>query len=165
MTSLATKTRIRLSRSRPRFTDSICPSCKRKAVEHRHSLTKVLVNGIYDFATQYKSKARVAIQLSSLGWTRTRWQNFTKLKYWGLIEQPEPKSGFWVLTEKGMLFVCGLTKIPKAVWTWDDEVVEYEGEPLTLAEMWEGMPEYMNRLEFSSVARPHLENMQSEMSL
>ncbi len=165
MTSLATKTRILMSRTRPRFIDSVCPCCKRKAVEHKHSLTKVLVNGLYDFAKQYKSKARTPIQLSSLGWSRTLWQNFTKLKYWGLIEQLEPKSGSWVLTEKGMLFVCGLTKISKSVWTWADEVVEYEGDLLTLTEMYKGMPEYMNRLEFASIARPHLEKVQQEMSL
>jgi len=151
-----------LSHSRRHFSScKYCPYCKRKASEHQHTFIGVLANGLYDFAK--KSFARTPVELKSLGWSRTRWQNFTKLKYWGLIEQPEPKSGKWRLTEKGLEFVTGEIRIPKFVWTWDDEVVEVAEEEILLADVWSEMPGYLSRFEFAAVERPHFETGQKEL--
>jgi len=138
---------------RPHNGHPICPCCQRKAVEHQHSLTKVLANAIWEFAK--KSRGR-PLELREMEWQRTRWQNFTKLKYWGLIGQETPKSGTWHLRKDGQLFVCGQLAIHKAVWTWDDEPVEFVGPKLFLADVWADMPLYHDRLDFAAVERPHL---------
>jgi len=138
----------------------MCPTCKRKAVEHQHSLTKVLANAIWDFAKQTKGKST---RLKSLGWNRTRWQNFSKLKYWDLIAQDNPKSGEWRITHKGVLFVTGGLAIPKSVWTWADQVVEYGGEKLFLRDVWGQMPDYQDRVDFSDVERPHFNSIQQSL--
>lgn len=59
--------------------------------------------------------------------------NYSKLKYWGLIdEQPnnDPKrtgSGHWRLTYSGVQFVQGEITIPKSIFIYNDTVVEIEG--------------------------------------
>lgn len=129
----------------------LCPTCHRLAVEHRHTLTKVLANGIWDFARQTRGRPT---ELKSLGWSRTRWQNFSKLKYWSLITQIRKKSGEWLLTGKGLGFVTGEIAIPCGVWTWNDVAVEFVGPELFLKDVWLQMPDYHDRKIFGATSRP-----------
>jgi len=104
-----------------------CPLCGAKTVKYRHSLNAGLVRGLLKF-----KDAGPPINLKDVqGLTRNEWDNFQKLKYWGLVSQyvgtdGKHKGGIWSITEKGIEFTNG-TKIRKQVITYRGDVIEYEG--------------------------------------
>lgn len=66
--------------------------------------------------------------------------DFTKAKYWRLIEQAETtddavkSSGLWRLTQSGVLFVKSSMSIAREVMVFDDEVLGMSQETITIAE-------------------------------
>jgi len=116
-------------------------------------MTRMLAAAVWDFAKQTRGRPTA---LQQLGWKRSRWQNFSKLKYWGLVTQLQPKSGEWLLTGSGLGFVTGQLAVPRAVWTWNDAVVELVQPEIKLGDVWSEMPAYHERGDFVQAARPHV---------
>ena len=48
----------------------------------------------------------------------------SRLRWFGLVETRERRSGLYRVTEKGILFLCGEQSIPETIWCRDGKVVE-----------------------------------------
>jgi hypothetical protein len=104
-----------------------CPHCGAAMNEHRHVLSKAIVGALRKLYAKGN-----ATNLRELGLTRNEWDNFQKLRYWGLVYQVKiegrRQNGVWWLTKRGGLFVRGELAVPKRVWTYRGERIRYEGE-------------------------------------
>jgi hypothetical protein len=98
--------------------DGLCPHCGAKMVEYRHSMTVPLVTGLRALLRGGGGP----INIKELRLTRNQWDNFQKLRYWGLVVQVEVdglrKKGVWQITNRGQSFLFNEGSIPKQVWTY-----------------------------------------------
>ena len=119
--------------------DGECPCCGRYAKVYKRRL--------------HGSAARQLIQLFKLGGAmqyvhtsqlllpgETGVGDFTKAKYWGLIEEQENfngktrTSGMWALTRAGVEFVEGRRSIMQIAQIFDDRVLGFEGQMVGIKE-------------------------------
>ena len=108
-----------------------CSQCGAKTVQYRHSLSKGMVEGLIKL-----SDAGIDfINIKELGLTRNQWDNFQKLKYWGLVEQKGAKTGHWKITLNGLNFIGGVIKIARSVWTYRGSVVSIEGPTIAISQV------------------------------
>jgi hypothetical protein len=133
----------------------VCESCGAKTVEYRHGFSVALAVGLIRLYN-----AAVPVNLKTLGLTRNQWDNFQKLRYWGLAAQCKDengnrRAGFWVLTTKGKDFVEGKTTIQDHVWTYRGRTVRYDGAPIAFphADLTQ-MEGYAQRADYASEAVP-----------
>jgi len=103
-----------------------CPLCGGSTRRQKHSMSKVLINGLKEFAQILDARGETEDKLSLAQLSRSAWDNFQKLKHWGLVRKKNPKgkSGIWILTEKGRDFLSGDISVPRIVTTFHDIVVE-----------------------------------------
>jgi len=109
--------------NKPKF----CDHCGAKIVEYKHGFSAALAHGLFQLFL-----AKEPINIKHLGLTRNQWDNFQKLRYWGLVEKTTNEEGkrvggFWSITQKGIDFVKGNIGIPKSVWTFRGDTVRFEG--------------------------------------
>ena len=104
---------------------TFCECCGASLMTHKHSISKSLVVGLIRL---YKAGGECNIK--ELGLTRNQWDNFQKLKYWGLVQQVnvdgKQKTGVWKVTPKGLSFLAGREFIPKTLRTFRGAVVPSE---------------------------------------
>lgn len=129
-----------------------CPHCGASMNEHRHTISKALINGLRKLHAQ-----RRRTNLKLLGLTRNEWDNFQKLRYWGLVYQVEVdgkrQNGVWWLTQKGANFLSGAVAIPKHVWTYRGERVRYEGKVVFVGDV--ETTTYRKRKDYAADAKAH----------
>jgi hypothetical protein len=121
-------------------------------VEYRHAFTAALAQGLY---LMYRRNR--AVNLKVLGLTRNQWDNFQKLRYWGLVEKAERADGkriggAWRITQHGIDFIERRVSVQRAVWTYRGERVRFEGDPTTFEAV---HGPYMTRPDYSDQSRPH----------
>ena len=116
-----------------------CPCCKRYAQIYKrrihatvaYQLIKLLSLG--GFSNYVHTNKLVPANQSSIG-------DFSKAKYFGLIEEKanadssKRTSGYWKLTNLGMDFVRGFEKIPSYVLIFDDCVIEFDDEMISITD-------------------------------
>lgn len=78
--------------------------------------------------------------------------DFTKAKYWGLIEEAEPEgdkkaSGSWKLTGLGVLFVKNEARIQKYAAIYDDTVLAVHGKLVSIEECVQEKFDYKDLME------------------
>lgn len=67
-----------------------------------------------------------------------------RLRFWGLAEQRRGhrddggKDGAWRCTEKGRLYLQGVTRLPEKIWVFGAKCVDEEGPMLTVHDAWKG---------------------------
>ncbi len=143
-----------LSFTDPPGKSGICPHCHAKMVEYRHSLSIPLVTGL---GRLYRHAGGQAVNLIELELTRNQWDNFQKLRYWGLVKKARNEdggrmAGWWQLTEKGRMFLTGELRVPPAVWTYRGEMVRWSSEPQISAKDVVGF--YLKREDYAASAIP-----------
>jgi hypothetical protein len=131
-----------------------CPHCEAKMVEYKHSFSKALAVGL----GRLHFFAGGPINIKNLGLTRNQWDNFQKLRYWGLVgkatkEDGTRAGGEWVLTQKGFDFIQKGIGIPKSVWTYRGDPVRFEGDTCFYLDDHE--PKYKRRTKYAEEALPH----------
>jgi len=107
-----------------------CPCCGANMKSYRHSLNKGLAKGLI-LLDQNGGSAMA----SKLALTKAQYNNFQKLKYWGLIEKGpmEGESAYvWKITDKGRQFARRKITIPKRVITFRNEPTDFEGENVSI---------------------------------
>jgi uncharacterized protein YjhX (UPF0386 family) len=87
---------------------------------YRHSLNKVLISALKKL-NQYG-----VARLSAIGLTHVEINNFSKLKYWGLVAKCHGNE--WKITQLGRDFLEGREWLYRQALTYNDKVVNYEGE-------------------------------------
>ena len=132
----------------------ICDCCGAKIVEYKHSFSKALAIGLYKLYA-----AGTPINIKYLGLTRNQWDNFQKLRYWGLVakttdESGNRKGGCWEITSVGVNFIEKNIGIIKSVWTYRGETVRFEGSTCFFNDIHE--PEYKQREEYADEAVTHI---------
>lgn len=109
-------------------TKKTCECCGAKMVEYKHSFSAALAICLYKLY-----EANAAVNIKQLGLTRNQWDNFQKLRYWGLVvkatdEDGKRLGGCWAITSDGVAFIERGTSITKSVWTYRGETVRFEGD-------------------------------------
>jgi hypothetical protein len=122
-------------------------------VEYRHGFSAALAHGLHSIYLANKT-----INLKHLNLTRNQWDNFQKLRYWGLVqkainENGSRNQGCWSITQKGKDFVDGKILIPKGVWTYRGETVRFEGDDCKFNDVHE--PTYKQRVEYAEESVAH----------
>ena len=136
------------------MSDKLCEHCGAKTVKYKHTFSKALAIGLYKL---YQSGA-TAINLKNLGLTRNQWDNFQKLRYWGLVAQARRPDGTrlngeWIVTPEGVEFIERGTGIKKSVWTYRGDVTEFEGDMCFFLDVHEA--EYKKRTQYAAEAVAH----------
>lgn len=126
------------------FPDAVCPCCASKLVRYRHSLNVALLTGLRALADAGGEQ-----NLKELGLTRNQWDNFQKLRYWGLVEQVEVdgihKRGVWRMTRRGYDWLAGDLKLPKTAITFRGKTVAMDGDrvsPDDICELYDKREDY-----------------------
>lgn len=114
-----------------------CPCCGRFAKIYRRTLhTSVALQLITLFKKGGHHKYIHVSELIPPGTSGSG--DFTKAKYWGLIEEQEhtpgkkKSSGYWALSDKGIAFVRGNWSIHKYALVYDDRVLGFDGEEINI---------------------------------
>jgi len=124
-----------------------CECCGAKTVKYKHSFSEALAVGLY----KLYEFGNISINLKHLGLTRNQWDNFQKLRYWGLVKQayrPDGTrlNGEWIVTQEGIDFIERGTSIQKSVWTYRGKTVDFDGDTCFFLDVHE--PSYKKRLEY-----------------
>ena len=130
-----------------------CELCNAKIVEYKHSFSKALATGLWRL---YLTNAEVNIK--NLKLTRNQWDNFQKLRYWGLVapcyrDSGSRLNGVWKITASGKEFVEKGAAIQKSVWTYRGKTVRFEGDTVFFLDIHDH--QYEQRDSYSNNSRPH----------
>jgi len=92
-----------------------CHHCSAKMVKYTHILNKQMISSLVLLA-----KAGGRANLRDLGLGRVKFQNFQKMRYFGLVrygyhEDGTRAGGVWEVTDRGYRFLAGEIKIRKRV--------------------------------------------------
>lgn len=127
-----------------------CPCCNARLARYRHSLNQALLTGLI----RLNDNGGEA-NLKTLKLTRNQWDNFQKLRYWGLVKQVRQhgvrKRGVWAITKTGKRWLSGQCNMPKTVITFQGEAVSYEGEAITPVDV---DPHYRQRIDYATDSIP-----------
>jgi len=141
-----------------------CPHCGAKMVEYCHSVNRSMALGL---VALWEEAGRKPINIKKLGMTRNQWQNFSTLRYWGLIEQitvdGKKKSGVWKITAKGHHFLAG-GYIHKKAWSYRGEVMRRDGRMIWIRDVLKDY-KFKQRPEYATEALPHKNDKQLVMGI
>jgi hypothetical protein len=134
-------------------TAKICECCGAKIVEYKHVFSTALAIGLHRLYMAGKPT-----NLRELILTRNQWDNFQKLRYWGLVEKfidedGNRRSGVWDVTPLGVDFIERNLQIPKHVWTYRGEFVRSEKGYVRFAETHPA--DYVKRPQYAAEAEAH----------
>ena len=87
-------------------------------VTYKHKLNRVLLNDLFKLRACGGSG-----RADELGLTNSQFANMQKLKYFGLIDKDKR---VYILNDLGIAFLEGEAKVPRAVYTRFNEVVDQE---------------------------------------
>lgn len=118
---------------------STCPCCDRFTKRYRRGLTAGMAVVL----------CRIVRHGRRGGWVNVpelpnapRGGDYAKLLHWGLLEQAKPdpddptrrSSGLWRATARGVDFVLGRVSVPRAYIEYNNRVLGFEAEPITIRE-------------------------------
>lgn len=101
---------------------SFCPVCGSKITDYKHSINKTLVECL---ARLYAMGGRS--RLDKLGLDNTHFNNFQKLRYFGLAV-PTGENSEWQITNQGIWFLQGRIQISRFVITRNAKVIRSSTE-------------------------------------
>jgi hypothetical protein len=114
-----------------------CPSCGQRVQRYSRPITSAMAYALILFFQRYLANKR---QNNSETWihAETFLKNsdcpssirgdFSKLKYWGLIQPAEESEGFYMITEKGIQFVLGNVKVESNVLIYNNKFLGFKGD-------------------------------------
>lgn len=138
-----------------------CPTCGTTLATYRHSLNVALVRGLI----KLHEAGGGPINLRHLDLTRNQWDNFQKLRYFGLVaqvfEDGKRRRGVWEITELGRDFLRGAATVRRISLTYKGETIGADGEEIHPSDVIEG---YVHRERWAAAASgPPQEGEQSEL--
>lgn len=108
---------------------SFCPLCGSKITDYKHSINKMLVECL---ARLYALGGRS--RLDKLGLDNTHFNNFQKLRYFGLAV-PTGENSEWQITNQGIWFLQGRIQISRFVITRNAMVIRSSTEAVFITEV------------------------------
>lgn len=135
--------------------------CGGKTVDYSHTLNVLLASALLRLYRHHRRHGREPVNVRhDLHMTFHEWENFQKLRYFGLVEKSYTEEGkriraHWHITDKGIRFATNVGYCYPKVWTWRGEPIEFEGEPVSI----EGVaPEVWQAEDYARESRPHEED-------
>lgn len=114
-----------------------CPCCDRWGKIYSRSLNKTMAKSLLWLAKNSANGEWVDVPLRGPRWL-VRSNQLPTLRWWGLVERhgnddPTQKhSGLWRATDKGIQFAQGRITVPKKVFTYNAEALEFGGDDVTI---------------------------------
>ena len=114
-----------------------CPHCHQAIMKNAQIFSKALGEILLTAACKYPANTPFHLQ-RDLTLTKSQYNNFQKLRYWGLVKKSydgdgKRLGGFWELTGLAGAFING-KPIRKTKWTFNNEVVSASEEMIYLDE-------------------------------
>lgn len=132
-----------------------CPLCEASMKAHWHKMSPILVNCLVKMrgAVILQNKNRIHL-LKDLQLTKVEYNNFQKLRFFGLIahyqENGKKVEGTWLLTRLGSQFLNGEAKIPSRVQTFRNHIIKKDDKYVTVGQVIGKVPYLQTRSEFDS---------------
>lgn len=131
-----------------------CPHCDASMMEHKHGLSKPVIEGLRALAECGGGPLRRGEFLPK-GQDHSKYTNFSILKHWGFCAQVDvndERGAGWLTQLFGWEFLSGLKPAFKYVWTYRNEVVEFEGPEVYIQELTDG---WWYAGDYRKFMRPH----------
>lgn len=136
--------------------DCKCPHCGASMVIHKQTLSKGLVRSLVKLKQAVIKYNRNSIHIDEIGLNQNEFNNFQKLRYFGLVAKfvdPETKknvAGYWLLTKRGNLFLKSECAVSRAVFTFRNKIVDRENVKYMISEILDNadIPVWQERLDF-----------------
>lgn len=129
-----------------------CSECGAKTVKYKHGLNAHLVSALY----RLHRAGGGPVSLKALNMSHSMWDNFQKLKYFGLVEKTyidgKRIAGVWQITPYGTDFITGQAYCYEYAWSYRGDFVEFDGSPIWADEV---LPGYMQAQEYAATAQAH----------
>ncbi len=110
-----------------------CKHCGQRVRARWESLSKGLVFSLEKLGKRVAETQRNKVHLQNdLSLTKNEYNNFQKLRYFGLAVKVENKAGYWLLTKRGLNFLSDEERVPKQVKVVDNRVVAYSGKTISI---------------------------------
>lgn len=117
-----------------------CVHCEADLKLTGHSLAALYVEALFKLRAAVRHYDRNSIHLRDdmraagcpFQLSDDQWTNFGKLRYFGLAhhaDRENPRSGSWLLTDRGAAFLQGKIAVPRKVFTFRGHPVEVPPEP------------------------------------
>jgi len=102
-----------------------CATCGRNLDGRWERLTPGICRTLVQFWTKVVEKKVNQVHLQrDLELDKNAYNNFQKLRYFGLVAKVKDMSGYWLITRRGAQFVHGKTRVNKQVRIFDNHIVE-----------------------------------------
>ena len=117
---------------------SDCPCCNQKVKSYRRNLNYAMSLCLIKLSGMDQKFHHVSKIVEGISNTGTA--DFSKLKYWGLIQEKEnldtskKNSGFWKITESGINFAQNKTNLPKYVTIYNKINLGFSSEEINIIE-------------------------------
>ena len=113
--------------------EETCQCCGAKIKIWEHSLSPGLVKTLIKFANAIKRKKENDIDLQKeAGFNLNEYNNFQKLRYFGLVAKIEGEAGHWLITRNGWAFLKSELTMPKKVKTFRNKIQEKSNELVSI---------------------------------
>lgn len=130
----------------------ICEHCGQKIRGRWESLSKGLVRDLIKLYSKVVETQKNEVHLQrDLDLTKNQYNNFQKLRYFGLSVKVKEKPGYWLLTKRGADFLTKGEKISKKVYVSNNQIAEHSLEKIGAIDMvgypmWLKKEDYVNQL-------------------
>lgn len=132
----------------------ICPHCGAKMKKYYHRITPGLVGILikcYDFV---KAKEQNRFKMNELNLSHSEYGNFQKLRFHALIAKHKVEGEWvdreWVMTSRGIDFLCGRISVPKRVQTFRNRVTDHDPETIHIRQVWQSeLPWFESKFDYT----------------
>lgn len=112
-----------------------CPVCKRSLDGRWERLTPGICRTLVKFWMKVVEKRVNQVHLQrDLELDKNAYNNFQKLRYFGLVAKVKEQSGYWLITRRGAQFVHGKQRVNRQVRIFDNHIVERSEETISILE-------------------------------
>lgn len=123
-----------------------CKHCGQRIRERKESLSRGLVKTLVKFGRAVNKLDRNEVHpRKEVSLDKSEYNNFQKLRYFGLVAKVEDRAGYWLITRNGGAFLRGEFLSHKYVTVRDNRVVAYSDERVGIHDSLEDIPYWMEK--------------------
>lgn len=131
-----------------------CPTCSQLVHRYRRPLTSSQVKALINlYRLDLKEPGYHHLDELQKGISRNGSNDVSKMRFYGLTVQRDQTeeekasgkkrtSGMWAITEKGRAFVRNQLTVPKYIWIYDNHVLGFDGESVTIGQLFKNFFNY-----------------------
>lgn len=126
-----------------------CPHCGASLKSFWHTLTPGLVATLRKFIEAVKSKGMNKIHLQKdMSLSKNEYNNFQKLRYFGLVAKCKDEKGSYLITRNGGSFLRNKLAMPKKIQTFRNKIVAKLDVYVKISDFYKGRDEEYWEKEF-----------------